>query len=117
MAKAKISSERIRYDAARSEHDQTHIRSPLQRLHQYLACGGQGSRERDHSTYRLFKPYVHRFVHLDPPGLIRFEKIAKFGSRLSSGGLHHNPIDYDTSGHIFPKWDQQLSRHCQSLFF
>jgi hypothetical protein len=54
---------------------------------------------------------IHRFVHLDPPGLIRFWKIVKFGSCLSSGGLHHNPIDDDTSGHVFPKCDQQLSRH------
>src|SRR5271169_3869898 len=29
----------------------------LRRLHQYPACGGWGSKGRDHSSIRLFRPY------------------------------------------------------------
>ena len=51
-----------------------------------------------------------RFVHLDPPGLIRSWKILGFGQRLSSGGFHHGSLDEDACGHIFPERYQQLSR-------
>jgi len=51
-----------------------------------------------------------RFVHLDPPGLIRSWKISGFGQRLSSCGFHHGSFDHDTSGHIFPERHQQLAR-------
>jgi hypothetical protein len=51
-----------------------------------------------------------RFVHLDPPGLIRSWKISGFGQRLSPGRFHHGSLDDDTSGHIFPERHQQLSR-------
>jgi hypothetical protein len=51
-----------------------------------------------------------RFVHLDPPGLIRSWKISGFGQRLSQGRFHHGSLDDDTSSHIFPERHQQLSR-------
>ena len=51
-----------------------------------------------------------RFVHLDPPGIIRSWKISGFGQRLSSGGFHHGSLDDDTGGHIFPERHQQLAR-------
>ncbi len=52
-----------------------------------------------------------RFVHLDPPGLIRSWKIRRFSERLSSGGFHHSSLDDDAGCHIFPERHQQLSRH------
>jgi hypothetical protein len=51
-----------------------------------------------------------RFVHLDPPGLIRSWKIRGFSERLSSGGCHHGSLDDDAGCHIFPERHQQLSR-------
>ena len=51
-----------------------------------------------------------RFVHLDPPGLIRSWKIRRFSERLSSGGFHHSSLDDDAGCHIFPERHQQLSR-------
>jgi hypothetical protein len=52
----------------------------------------------------------YRFIHLDPPGLISSRKISKFVQELSSGGFYHGALDDDSSGHIFPKSDQKLSR-------
>lgn len=45
------------------------------RLHQYPACGGWGSKGRDHSSIRLFGHMVVRFVRPDRPEMIRFWKI------------------------------------------
>jgi len=53
-----------------------------------------------------------RFVHPDPPELIRSWKIRKFGQRLSSSGFHHGSFDDDAGGDIFPQCHQQLARQC-----
>ena len=41
----------------------------------------------------LFGHVRVRFVHLDPPGLIKSWKISGFGQRLSSGTFHHGSLD------------------------
>jgi hypothetical protein len=51
-----------------------------------------------------------RFVYLDPPGLIKSWKITEFGLGVLSGGPRHGAFDDDTSGHISPEHNQQLSR-------
>src|SRR6185437_14446036 len=51
-----------------------------------------------------------RFVHLDPPGLIRSREIAGKGAAACSGGLEDGPLDQNASGCILPERDQQLAR-------
>src|SRR6266699_6687444 len=51
-----------------------------------------------------------RFVHLDPPGLIKVREDDEVRLVYSSGGRHRSAFDDDTGGHIFPERDQQLSR-------
>ena len=77
------------------------------RLHQYPACGGRGSGRRNHSRGGFLSHAKLRFVHLDPPGLIRSWKIREFGEHLSSGGFHHGSLNDDAG---FPKRHQQHSR-------
>jgi hypothetical protein len=61
--------------SSRSWPDQTHIRSPFARPHQYPACGGRAE-EDDTILYFGFLGHVGvRFVHLDPPELIKSWKI------------------------------------------
>ena len=50
-----------------------------------------------------------------PPGSARTDQVLedlRFGQRLSSGAFHHDSLDNDTGGHIFPECYQQLSRQC-----
>jgi hypothetical protein len=42
------------------------------RLHQYPACGGQGSGRRDHSRMRRFKPCIEA---VGPPGSARTDQV------------------------------------------
>jgi len=51
-----------------------------------------------------------RFVHPDPPELIRSWEICESVERLSSDGLHHGSLNDDASGDIFPQRHQQLAR-------
>src|SRR5271166_7185534 len=44
----------------------------FRRLHQYPACGGWGSRGRDHSSIRLFRPYG---CAVRPPGSTRTDQV------------------------------------------
>ena len=44
-----------------------------------------------------------RFVHPDPPELIRSWKICESVQRLSSGDLHHGSLNEDAGGDIFPQ--------------
>jgi hypothetical protein len=82
----------------------------VKRLHQYPACGGGAQEDETILKSGFLGHGSRRFVHLDPPGLIRSWKISRFGQRLSSGGFHHGSLDDDTSGHIFPERYQQLAR-------
>ena len=50
-----------------------------------------------------------RFVHLDPPGLIRPREIAGKGAAACSGGLEGGPLDQNASGCILPERNQQLA--------
>ena len=79
---------------------------------------GRGSGERNHSSNRRFRGHgLPRFVHPDPPELIRSWKICESAERLSSGGLHHGSLNDDAGGDIFPQRHQQLARqrHDSSL--
>src|SRR5260370_40462327 len=63
---------------------------------------------------------LRRFVHLDPSGLINVLRITvldAWKTGLSSGRPNHCAFDHDSSAHIFPERDQQLSpqRHDRSL--
>src|SRR5260221_5061922 len=51
-----------------------------------------------------------RFVHLDPPGLIKVQEDDGVRLVCSSSGRHRSAFDDDTGGHIFSKRDPQLSR-------
>ena len=51
-----------------------------------------------------------RFVHLDPPGLIRSREIAEKGAAACSGGLEDGSLDQNASCCILPERDQQLAR-------
>ena len=88
-----------------SEHDQPHIRSPLE-------TAAPTSRLR-RAGLRRTKPFFQsafQFVHPDPPELIRSWKICESTERLSSGALHHGSLNDDASGDIFPQRHQQLAR-------
>src|SRR4029079_9420927 len=50
-----------------------------------------------------------RFVHLDPPGLIRSREIAGKAAAACSGGLEDGPLDQNASGRILPERNQQLA--------
>ena len=63
------------HDLVVSSPDQPHIRSPLARLHQYPACGGRAQEDETILAYGFSGHEFSRFVHLDPPGLIRSRKI------------------------------------------
>ena len=94
-----------------SEHDQPHIRSPLEtaaptsRLRRAGAQANETILPIGISGHRL-----PRFVHPDPPELIRSWEICEFAECLSSGGLHHGSLNDDASGDIFPQRHQQLAR-------
>ena len=51
-----------------------------------------------------------RFVHLDPPGLIRSREIAGNGAAAGSGGLEDGPLDQNASCCILPERNQQPAR-------
>src|SRR3954468_24034559 len=51
-----------------------------------------------------------RFVHLDPPGLIRSREIEGKGAAACSGGLEDGPLDQNASCCILPERNQQLAR-------
>jgi hypothetical protein len=94
-----------------SEHDQPHIRSPRTAAAPTSRLRRFGAQEDETILEDGFLGHAKvRFVHLDPPGLIRSWKILGFGQRLSSGGFHHGSLDEDACGHIFPERYQQLSR-------
>ena|SRR5271167_3469287 len=88
-----------------------------QRLHQYPACGGRAQEDETILELGVSGHAKVRFVHLDPPGLIRSWEITEFGLGVSSDGLEHGAFDDDTSAHIFPERNQQLSgeRHDRRL--
>src|SRR3954453_5453383 len=57
-------------------------------------ASGEGSGGRDHSPHRLFTSHrLLRFVHLDPPGLIRPREIGEGGSSPCSGVLEDGSLD------------------------
>jgi hypothetical protein len=51
-----------------------------------------------------------RFVHLDPPELIRSWEIGEFGWRLSLPGFHHGSLNNDAGCDILPQCHQQFAR-------
>jgi hypothetical protein len=94
-----------------SGHDQPHIRSPLETAAPTSRLRRAGAQANE--TILPIGISVHglpRFVHPDPPELIRSWKICESAERLSSGGLHHGSLNDDASGDIFPQRHQQLSR-------
>src|SRR5208283_1927791 len=94
-----------------SEHDQPHIRSPLETAAPTSRLRRAGAQANE--TILPIGISVHglpRFVHPDPPELIRSWKICESAERLSSGGLHHGSLNDDASGDIFPQRHQQLAR-------
>src|SRR3954463_6925915 len=55
-------------------------------------ASGEGSGGRDHSPHRLFPSHrLLRFVHLDPPGLIRPREIGEGGRRRAQACLRMAP--------------------------
>src|SRR5260370_35118391 len=50
-----------------------------------------------------------RFVHLDPPGLIKVREDDEVRLVCSSGGRHRSAFDDDTGGRLFPQAHQPLS--------
>ena len=94
-----------------SEHDQPHIRSPpVAAAATNIPLAAGRAQEDETILENGFSGQAKvRFVHLDPPGLIRSWNPIRFDG-ISSGGLHHNAFDDDTGGYIFPERDQQLSR-------
>src|SRR4051794_26881255 len=50
-----------------------------------------------------------RFVHLDPPGLIRSREIAGKGAAACSGGLEDGPFNQHAGRRILPERNQQLA--------
>ena len=94
-----------------SEHDQPHIRSPLETAAPTSRLRRAGAQANE--TILPIGISVHglpRFVHPDPPELIRSWEIWESAERLSSGGLHHGSLNDDASGDIFPQRHQQLAR-------
>jgi hypothetical protein len=94
-----------------SEHDQPHIRSPLETAAPTSRLRRAGAQANE--TILPIGISVHglpRFVHPDPPELIRSWEICESAERLSSGGLHHGSLNDDASGDIFPQRHQQLAR-------
>ena len=94
-----------------SEHDQPHIRSPLETAAPTSRLRRAGAQANE--TILPIGISVHglpRFVHPDPPELIRSWEICESAERLSSGGLHHGSLNDDASGDIFPQRYQQLAR-------
>src|SRR5208282_6027693 len=82
-----------------SEHDQPHIRSPLETAAPTSRLRRAGAQANE--TILPIGISVHglpRFVHPDPPELIRSWKICESAERLSSGGLHHGSLNDDASG-------------------
>ena len=79
------------------------------RLHQYPACGGRGSGERDHSKLRLFRPW---FSAVRPPGSAKTNGLGRLENLVSvtSDGFHYGSLYDDACGHIFPERHQQFSR-------
>jgi hypothetical protein len=94
-----------------SEHDQPHIRSPRETAAPISRLRRSGLRKTRPFLKTGFLGHVRmRFVHLDPPGLIKSWKIYGFGQRLSSGTFHHGSLDDNACGHIFPERYEQLAR-------
>ena len=74
-------------------------------------ASGEGSGGRDPSLRSAYPSHgLMRFVHLDPPGLIRSREIAGKGAAACSGGLEDGSLDQNASGRILPERDQQLAR-------
>ena len=79
-----------------SGHDQPHIRSPLETAAPTSRLRRAGAQANE--TILPIGISVHglpRFVHPDPPELIRSWKICESAERLSSGGLHHGSLNDD----------------------
>ena len=94
-----------------SERDQPHIRSPLETAAPTSRLRRAGAQANE--TILPIGISVHglpRFVHPDPPELIRSWEIWESAERLSSGGLHHGSLNDDASGDIFPQRHEQLAR-------
>src|SRR6185369_13664310 len=74
-------------------------------------ASGEGSGGRDPSLRSAYpSPSCVRFVHLDPPGLIRSREIAEKGAAACSGGLKDGSLDQNASCCILPERNQQLAR-------
>src|SRR4029078_12635799 len=74
-------------------------------------ASGEGSGGRDHSLRSAYSSHgLMRFVHLDPPGLIRPREIAEKGAAACSGGLEDGALDQTASCCILPERAQQLAR-------
>ncbi len=65
----------------------SHSVAVSRRLHQYPACGGWGSRGRDHSSIRLFRPYG---CAVRPPGSTRNDQVLE-DLRLGSTSIIGRP--------------------------
>ena len=90
---------------------QTHIRSPF--LSAAPISRLRRARAQEGGTILFFgflSQAEFRSAHLDPPELIRPQKIEK-GKLLFSGGRYLGSFQDNPGGHIFPEGDQQLSRH------
>src|SRR5215211_8397317 len=74
-------------------------------------ASGEGSGGRDHSLRSAYpNPSRVRFVHLDPPGLIRPREIGGKAAPFDQACLRTAPLDQNASGRILPERDQQLAR-------
>jgi hypothetical protein len=96
---------------------QTHIRSPF--LSAAPISRLRRARAQEGGTILFFgflSQAEFRSAHLDPPELIRPQKIEK-GKLLFSGGRYLGSFQDNPGGHIFPEGDQQLSRQGNNQHF
>ena len=97
-----------------SEHDQPHIRSPFATAAPTSRLRRPGLRKTRTFLEIGFSGHgLLRFVHLDPSGLILSRGLRywlTWKTELSSDRPNHCAFDHNSSAHIFPECDQQLSR-------
>src|SRR4029079_16734137 len=78
-------------------------------------ASGEGSGGRDHSLRSACpSPSCVRFVHLDPPGLIRSREIAEKGAAACSGGLKDGSLDQNASCRILPERNHVVDNVAQA---
>jgi len=97
-----------------SEHDQPHIRSPLEGGCTNIPLTAAGAQANEAIlVIGDSSQTLPRFVHPDPPELIRSWKISVLcAEHPSSGesGFHDRSFDDNAGSDIFPQRHQQLAR-------